>query len=194
MKWLFLFGFLFILPFSFSEVMAFDLSTIPNWAWWNLAYIIIGVPSWPTYSMHGPWIMPARPLSGFISISNPSSQRYLVYCWTRTRSPWVRQLRGCWFLRGFIWFPSGGKENLVSKSKFSIKIIVIPPGLCNRGNPFSIKNRSPWSLKMCSAHFSSIEMMFWHALPPPLFPAWKCFLHRWPSKSHINWTDTEITG
>jgi drug/metabolite transporter (DMT)-like permease len=43
MKWLFLFGFLFISPFSLSEVLAFHPSAIPSWAWWNLSYIIVGV-------------------------------------------------------------------------------------------------------------------------------------------------------
>ena len=40
-KWLFLFGFILVLPFGYSEVMAIDLSTFHPYIWFSIGFVIV---------------------------------------------------------------------------------------------------------------------------------------------------------
>ncbi len=42
LKWIFLFGFIYILPFSLHKIYSVDYSSIPNSAWLSILYIILG--------------------------------------------------------------------------------------------------------------------------------------------------------
>ncbi len=40
MKWMFLFAFIVVLPFSFGQVVSIDYAAIPRQVWWEVAYLI----------------------------------------------------------------------------------------------------------------------------------------------------------
>jgi drug/metabolite transporter (DMT)-like permease len=42
MKWIFLFGFIYVFPFSIGEVVQYDLTVIPTDIWLLIAYVIVG--------------------------------------------------------------------------------------------------------------------------------------------------------
>ena len=42
-KWVFMFGLIFCLPFSFQEIVSIDLSAFSEQTWWSIIYVILGV-------------------------------------------------------------------------------------------------------------------------------------------------------
>jgi drug/metabolite transporter (DMT)-like permease len=42
LKWIFLFGFIYILPFSLHKIYSTDFNSIPNTAWFSILYIVLG--------------------------------------------------------------------------------------------------------------------------------------------------------
>ena len=52
MKWVFTFGFIFTVPFTYPEIAKVDWSTIPSGIWWSIAYVLIG-STFLTYLLNG---------------------------------------------------------------------------------------------------------------------------------------------
>jgi drug/metabolite transporter (DMT)-like permease len=42
LKWIFLFGFIYILPFSLHKIYSVDFNSIPNNVWLSILYIVLG--------------------------------------------------------------------------------------------------------------------------------------------------------
>jgi drug/metabolite transporter (DMT)-like permease len=41
-KWVFLFGFIYVLPFGFNEFRSINWATIPNGIWYDIAFVVLG--------------------------------------------------------------------------------------------------------------------------------------------------------